>query len=514
MKADVCIILEGSYPYVVGGVSTWVHDLIQSLGDFTFAVIHIGVSKEMRGNFAYNLPKNVVDYREIHLLDPIEYWGPKMIRKEQAWEEFENFIWRLSSQPWERFEIMLQFLQSKEGHGINAYDILFSKRFWKIILNIYEKHFPHFSFIDFFWTLRFMLLPLFKCVYVEIPDVDIYHSSCTGYAGLLGCIAKINKGSPLILTEHGIYTNERMIEITQAKWIYREKPLSIAPKRQLGILQNLWMQKFKILSQIVYHFADEILTLYEGNRQLQILGGADSEKTKIIPNGIDPDLYISLGEERKKNLSIEGRKKIVSLVGRVAPIKDIKTFIRACKIVHTNFPDTEFYVLGTKDEDLFYFQECERLVDVLGLRGIFHFPGNVNMKEYYPKIDVMVLTSISEAQPFVMLEGMGVGIPFVATNVGACSELLYGLGQEDEKLGQAGIITNIASPEETAKGILKILQDKEFSKKLGMTGQKRILQFYVKKRMLDGYKNLYLKHKKILEVERRKFDEVRISKHW
>jgi len=39
--ADVCLVLEGTYPYVKGGVSTWVHDLIRSLPEIRFALVHI-----------------------------------------------------------------------------------------------------------------------------------------------------------------------------------------------------------------------------------------------------------------------------------------------------------------------------------------------------------------------------------------------------------------------------------------------------------------------------------------
>ena len=61
MKTDVCMILEGSYPYVVGGVSTWVHDILTSLKDVSFSLVHIGVSKEATEELKYEFPPNVLE---------------------------------------------------------------------------------------------------------------------------------------------------------------------------------------------------------------------------------------------------------------------------------------------------------------------------------------------------------------------------------------------------------------------------------------------------------------------
>ncbi len=53
--ADVCMVLEGTYPYVVGGVSTWTHDIIRGLPQFRFHVLCLlppGADRTMR----YELP--------------------------------------------------------------------------------------------------------------------------------------------------------------------------------------------------------------------------------------------------------------------------------------------------------------------------------------------------------------------------------------------------------------------------------------------------------------------------
>ncbi|MBM4386895.1 MAG: DUF3492 domain-containing protein [Deltaproteobacteria bacterium] len=124
MKSDVCMIVEGSYPYVVGGVSTWVHDLITSLKEISFSVVYIGVTRKHDENPKYILPKNVIDYREIHLLDPVKYYGPSLKQKKKAWAELELFLNELSENNWARFETVLNLLRPDRSSSLTPHDIL------------------------------------------------------------------------------------------------------------------------------------------------------------------------------------------------------------------------------------------------------------------------------------------------------------------------------------------------------------------------------------------------------
>ncbi len=488
MKTDVCMILEGSYPYVVGGVSTWVHDLLTSMKDVSFSLVHIGVSREVAEEPKYEFPPNVLEFRQVPLMDTIAYRGPRFQRKKAAWRRLDTFIDELASGDTSGVRAILDRLDPQRPDAITPYDVFHGKEFWNLLVRRYQDNCRDFSFIDFFWTLRFMALPLFRILYAELPDARLYHATCTGYAGLLGAVASIRSGAPLVITEHGIYTNERMIEITQAHWIYREKPSSMVPNKQVGALQSMWMRKFELLSRIAYDNAARIYTLYEGNRQLQVLGGAPPEKTGIIPNGIDLEKFdgLALAHQEKRR----GPPR-VCMVGRVAPIKDIKTFIRAAKMVNEEMPEVRFQVLGGRDEDESYFDECERLVRVLSLKNVFEFTGAVNMKDYYPGMSCLVLTSISEAQPFVLLEAMRIGIPVVASSVGACAELVFGSGSDDEAVGPAGFVTNVRSPRETADAILAILRNPEQAKAMGEAGRERVGRYYVRRHMLDAYREVY-----------------------
>ena len=65
----VCMILEGSYPYVHGGVSSWMHQYIQAMPEVDFVLWCIGAQAGNRGHYKYELPENVVEVHEVFLDD-------------------------------------------------------------------------------------------------------------------------------------------------------------------------------------------------------------------------------------------------------------------------------------------------------------------------------------------------------------------------------------------------------------------------------------------------------------
>jgi glycosyltransferase involved in cell wall biosynthesis len=65
-------------------------------------------------------------------------------------------------------------------------------------------------------------------------------------------------------------------------------------------------------------------------------------------------------------------------------------------------------------------------------------------------VGLLVLSSISEALPLVILEGYAAGVPCVSTDVGSCRQLVEGLGPIDRSIGASGEIVGIANPTELA----------------------------------------------------------------
>src|SRR5215211_4000881 len=66
MKADVCLFLEGTYPYVTGGVSAWAHELIQMQSHLSFQLVCI-LPPDEKPKARYQLPRNVVNVQNVFL---------------------------------------------------------------------------------------------------------------------------------------------------------------------------------------------------------------------------------------------------------------------------------------------------------------------------------------------------------------------------------------------------------------------------------------------------------------
>jgi polysaccharide biosynthesis protein PelF len=243
---------------------------------------------------------------------------------------------------------------------------------------------------------------------------------------------------------------------------------------------------FEAIGKLAYDASDDIIALYEANRQRQITDGARAERTQCIPNGIDVDGLAPLVQQRKPRAN-----KVVGLIGRVVPIKDIKTFIRAIFIASRSMPDLEGWIIGPEEEDPAYAQECRALVESLGLSRNLKFLGFQRIDEMMPQLDVIALTSISEALPLVVLEGFAAGVPSITTDVGSCRQLIEGAGEEDRALGSAGAVVQIADPAAFAQAVLALLADDTRWQAAQQAGLARVRRYYTKKQMIDSYRTLY-----------------------
>jgi len=489
--ADVCLLLEGTYPFVTGGVSSWVHDLILGMPDVRFALLHISAARGVTQKPKYKLPPNIVSFVECFVHDSVVHrdrCGKRSAASmRRIWEAIESFHERPLGDKTSPFAEMMAGYAISGEEVVNTSDLLLSRRSWEYLLQTYERRNPTGSFIDYFWTWRAVHMPLFQIIKAATPPARLYHLVSTGYAGLAGIVAKLRTGRPLLLTEHGIYVKERKIEINRAEWIYSEPEKVVTVKTTPGVLKEMWIDNFVIRGKLCYDYCDEITTLYGGNQELQIEFGAPRERLAIIPNGVKTEIFGPLRDVPRPNDGI----RRVGFVGRVVPIKDVKCFIKACKLCADNVPNVQFLILGPTDEDKPYFEECQALVEMLGMKEQITFFGSVNVREYYPKLDVFVLTSISEGQPLTILEAACAGVPTVSTNVGACSELLLGRTPEDKALGPSGIITNIGQPAETGVALTRLLTDEGLRQQMIASGFKRIEAYYRQDKVVGEYRAMY-----------------------
>ncbi len=182
---------------------------------------------------------------------------------------------------------------------------------------------------------------------------------------------------------------------------------------------------------------------------------------------------------------------VIGLLGRIVPIKDIKTFIRAMRSVVSKLPDAQGWLIGPEEEDPAYVLECKSLVNNLGLENNVRFLGFQKISDILPQLGLLVLTSISEAFPLVILEAYASGIPVVTTDVGGCREMIEGNTAEDRALGCAGIVVPMADPEATANACIELLADEERWYAAQRTGITRVERYYTEEMVLSHYVNIY-----------------------
>lgn len=484
--SDVCLVLEGTYPYVRGGVSAWTHNLIKTLPDVRFSIVSIMPTPADTREELFEIPPNVQSFVNIYLRD--YHFPPSILKRRYSklfdfFELFYHGTGTMESKELEAF--LLKLMKNRNKLDLNY--AFGSHDFWKSVHKLYAAGDTTISFLDFFWNYRFTFLPLMQVLKAKIPPARLYHTISTGYAGVLATLAKIKFNSNMILTEHGIYTRERRIEIAQASWIYEREQDIVKARSDLGFFKVWWNRYFGVMSRLTYNYADQITTLYDGNKKFQIDDGADPQKIEIIPNGVDLESFKDITDAWDGKT----KRRTIAYVGRIVPIKDIKTLIRASRIIVQERPDVQILLIGPQEEESQYYNECSALISIMGLQKNVVFTGYVNLKEYYPRIDMMLLTSISEAQPLVILEAGACGIPFVATDVGACRELLEGKNVEDREIGPSGIICDFRAPNQIARASLKLLEDEDLYQKMAKAGKERVARFYNQKDVLTSYSNLY-----------------------
>jgi glycosyltransferase involved in cell wall biosynthesis len=492
--ADVCLVLEGTYPYISGGVSTWVHQIIQALPDLKFALFYVGAETDPSAVMRYEIPENVIGFEEVYLFDPL----PKPDRlpgkarrgtRDEIYGTLGEFL-KAVQQDDER-ERFVKFVEAvlRRGKAFSCANLWADQDSWELLTSIYQNYMEDESFLNYFWSSRFLVQPAWQLIRAveRMPKARVYHSLCTGYAGLASAMAAEVNDAHYLLSEHGIYVKERVAEVQNADWIAELPRRRPEVFEDLGSFKRLWVEFFKLLGRISYDSADHITSLFGNNKKLQVLYGANPEKVEIIPNGIRPTDFDGVLARREKNADPE--RKVVGFLGRVVGIKDVKTLLRAARLVVDRCREAQFLIAGPTDEDEEYAEACVQLVEQLDLDHHVKFLGSRQRDEFLEEIDVMVLTSVSEGLPFVIIESFAAGVPVVSTDVGSCRELIEGKG---DGFGSAGGVTPIGDPQATAGALLPLLQNPELRRSMGEAGRARVAAKYDQEHVVQRYKELYL----------------------
>lgn len=462
----ICMILEGSYPYVRGGVSSWMHSLILANPQHEYVLWVIGAKAEQRGNFKYDLPPNVAEVHEIFLDDALRLTADR--KKPRFTQEQIQALHQLVLCREPDWNVLFKLYNQQQA---NVLSFLKSEALLDILLSICEKDYPFMEFADFFHSIRSMFLPILYLISSHVPKADIYHTTATGYGGLLGALGSWKYQKPLIVTEHGIYTREREEELLRAKWV--------SPH-----FRQHWIDMFYMLSKCAYDSAVSVTALFGRYSQIQGDLGAAQEKRSVIRNGIRLDRFAVI-PPKVPNGYID-----ITAVVRLHPIKDIKTLIYAFYSLKQRIPNARLHILGDTD-DPEYGKECRALIGQLQLPDVL-MPGNVDVTKYLEITDFTVLSSISEGQPLSVLEFLAAGRPAVTTDVGCCRDLIYG-ADADDRYGTAGIVVPPMHAQALANAMEAMATHAEMRQEMAVAGSRRVSQYYVHEDMVKKYNDNYEK---------------------
>lgn len=414
---DVCLVVEGSYPYVTGGVSAWTDGLLHGLPDVSFAVAHVRDAGDPDLAHAYTMPGNT---GLVHVdMDPADGRVP-----------------------------------AGAHHAL--------------------------------------------------PEARVYHAACTGAAGEVARLAASEQGAAFALTEHGIAWREARWGITGCRHA-RPQVITGCKHRRPQVItgcrharpqvvtgcKHRWedpqswtpeeaarrADQVLAMAMRAYAEADAITSVCGPNSLLQQRLGAPADRLSVLANPV--------GAPPQRCKDSEGL--LIGFVGRVVAVKDIETFLRACAVVAQRRDDARFVVVGPTHHEPEYAQDMIELADALGLAQRVTFTGETDPRPWYARMDVLALTSLSEAQPLVALEAMAAGIPVVATDVGGCREAIG----DSARPPAAGILTHAGDPQATAAALLRIASDDLLHARLAAAGRRRATTTHDPQRIYGAYREMY-----------------------
>jgi glycosyltransferase involved in cell wall biosynthesis len=472
---------EGTYPYVTGGVSTWADILMHELKNIDFILVPIQMHPYVKQKF--DIPPNVVDILNVPLWgteEPIEYIRKiefSKIYEGKVKTEIENniavlepimilvleHIFREKNDLDALGEALLEFYEYFQMY--DYYETFRSEAMWNIykeyILRYYEKvdeDLP--TVFDMIEGLRY-LYRFFISMLPTLPKAYIYHSSAAAFCGLSCVIAKQKFGSKFLLTEHGVYMREQYLAASRNQMPYRTK--------------EFLMGLITLVSKLNFHFADIVSPVCDYNSRWEKKWGVEDEKIHTIYNGIDTNVFKQFSVEKEED------RPTVVMVARIDPLKDIETFIRTAQLVAKEIPDVLFKLYGPIVDEKYY-HHCQELAKELDIEYNFSFAGLTNSPQTaYNEGDVVMLTSISEAFPFVVIEAMACEKVVVSSDVGGTKEVLEGYG----------FVIKPKAYEEFAQKVLYLLQNPDIALEMGRDAREAILNGFTIEDMVENYGHLY-----------------------
>jgi len=470
-RTEVTLVTEGGYPYSGGGVSEWCHQIVRTMPDLGIEVV--ALTGGVPDKTLYPLPPNVRRLSTIPLWSFRQPGRPPRGRTRARFRAvYADFLAATlapggpSREFTQALRALFEYAQQEDLSAALAADdaVLLLADAWRAWPpgtddpGVSRPKVPPLgdAALVTMW-LEHMLRPLGA----PVPESRLVHCASNGLAGLVGLAAAWTRGTPLVLSEHGVYLRERYLA-------YREVAYGWAVKSTL-------LRLTRALTEAVYQHAEVVAPGNLYNRRWQERGGVAPVLIRTVYNGVDPEEFAPVGPEPEVPTLV--------FLGRIDPLKDIETLLRAFAIVHREMPEARLRIFGTPAPSrLDYLERCRRLSTELGLDGAATFEGRAeHARDAYAAGQVVVLSSISEGFPYSVLEAMSCGRPTVSTDVGGVAEAV----------GDAAVVVPPRDPEAFARACLDFLRDPEARARSAAASRARVLEHFTLGRSMTHLRDVY-----------------------
>jgi polysaccharide biosynthesis protein PelF len=481
-RMSVLLATEGTYPFHKGGVSTWCHVLTTQLPEVDFKLFAIAANPYLE--LRYDLPSNVKQVMKVPLWgtdDPVEYsWRFPFSQAFKSKMETTQRVINAKFIPlFERFLDAVVFDNADMGElgyvlvAIHEYFLRYDyhktmtdRSVWSTFRRLTSQHWhpsvdpDAVTLVETTEAMR-LLYRFLISIHLPVPHTDITHSSSAGFCGLPCVIAKLQRGTPYFLTEHGINVREQYLNLNRS-------------------IPSLFVRQFlfRLVTAVVklnYHFADQVSPVCEYNARWERWWGVPSEKIKVIYNGADPELF------HPTPPIVKERPQVMNM-GLIFPLKGQIDLIAAAAIVRDRIPNVEFRFYG-RPSDENYFAQCQELVRTHKLEETINFAGFTSEPwRSYSEADVVAMASISEGFPYALIEAMLSAATIVSTDVGGVSEAL----------ADTGLLVQANRPQALAEAILQLLELPEDERRsFGKRAYDRALNLFTQNQFLEEHLNSY-----------------------
>ena len=250
-----------------------------------------------------------------------------------------------------------------------------------------------------------------------------------------------------------------------------------------GYFSRLKTSFFIIMERFTAWLSDMVLTISDTLRDdLLAFRIAPPERIRVVPLGLHLSPLAELSKQRgvlRDELGYTADTPLVTIVGRLVPIKNHALFLAAAQRVWQEMPEVRFVIVGDGECRA----ELEEHTDRLGLADAVHFTGwRRDLSTIYADANVLVLTSRNEGTPVSILEAMAAGVPVVATAVGGVPDVL--------KDGELGTLVPPDNPTAMADAILAVLHTRRYPHI--SQAKEWVLRHYDSARLIADLRQLYV----------------------